>query len=395
LNDRAHNIEVSVVMPCLNEAETLAGCIREAQAALQSSGVSGEVLVADNGSSDGSQSIAVAAGARVVEVPARGYGSALLAGITAARGQFVLMGDADGSYDFGELPRFLAELRRGRDLVMGCRLPAGGGTIEKGAMPWKHRWIGNPVLSGLGRVFFKAPVQDFHCGLRAFRREAILELGLNCSGMEFASEMVVKALLSGVSISEVPIHLRPDGRSRPPHLRSWRDGWRHLRFMLLFTPRWLFLYPGLLLSVLGLLGCLALVGAPRTVAGVTFDTNTLLVCSAMLVSGVQLLFFAVFTKAYGVQAGLLAPDRRIEAVFRHSLVEWGVVAGLLLLATGSSFVLMEFLRWRGSEFGDLSYPDSLRVMVPAVTAIALGVQSLFSGFALSVLGLSGRLPARS
>lgn len=379
---------ISIVMPCLNEAETLQACIEEALEALRANDIAGEVVIADNGSTDGSIEIAVRAGARVINVTKLGYGAALMGGIKGARGQFVLMGDADGSYDFSELPKYLAKLREGNDLVMGCRLPRGGGTIEKGAMPWKHRWIGNPILSALGRIFFRAPVEDFHCGLRAFNRQSIMNLELQCPGMEFASEMVVKSMFAGLKMAEIPITLRPDGRSRPPHLRSWRDGWRHLRFMLLYTPRWLFLYPGALLFLIGIIGFTLLVSNPLTIGTVTFDTNTLLVCSAMILTGAQLLFFAVFTKTYAIQAGLQNPDKRIEAIFNHNLVEWGIVIGLLFLCGGLFYIGGTFLYWKSSGFGALSYPDSLRVIIPSVTAIALGVQSIFSGFALSMLGLS-------
>ena len=305
------SLDISIVMPCLNEEETLAACIAEAREALDQCAVKGEVLIADNGSTDRSKEIAVGAGARVADVADKGYGSALIGGIAAARGKYVFMGDADGSYDFGELHSFLESLRAGKDLVMGCRLSRGGGTIEPGAMPWLHRWVGNPVLSGLGKFFFDIPVDDFHCGLRAFRRDAILGLDLRCTGMEFASEMVVKALIARLNIGQVPITLRPDRRTRPPHLRSWRDGWRHLRFMLLFTPKWLFFVPGMLLFTFGAAGFLALLPGPLNIGSVTFDINTMLVCSASMLVGFQGLFIAIFTKAFAVYAGILPPDPRI------------------------------------------------------------------------------------
>jgi len=382
---------ISIVMPCLNEEETLKACIEEAFAAIETSGVTGEVVIADNGSTDGSRMLAELSGARVIPVVEPGYGAALIGGINGARGEFVLMGDADGSYDFSELPNFLVKLREGNDLVMGCRLPRGGGTIENGAMPWKHRWIGNPVLSALGRIFFRAPVVDFHCGLRAFRRRSILDLKLQCTGMEFASEMVVKSMLSGLKMAEIPITLRPDGRSRAPHLRSWRDGWRHLRFMLLFTPKWLFLFPGLILLFFGTIGFALLTVNPLTIGAITFDTNTLLVCSAMILTGTQILFFAVFVKAYATQTRLLAPDKRIQAIFKRNLVEWGIGIGVVFVFGGVFYIGSTFLYWKSSGFGALSYPDSLRVIIPSVTAIALGVQSIFSGFALAVLGLAPKL----
>ena len=309
--------EITILMPCLNEAETLAACIREAQAAIESAGVSGEVLIADNGSTDGSGELARSLGARVVDVRTPGYGSALTGGIAAARGQYVLMGDADGSYDFGELPKFLAALRAGKDLVMGCRLPAGGGRVLPGAMPWTHRWIGNPVLTALGRLFFAVPAHDFHCGLRAFRRDVVLDLGLQCPGMEFASEMVVKASFVGLPMAEVPVTLRPDRRSRPPHLRSWRDGWRHLRFMLLASPRWLFLMPGLALATLSLVAFLRLAVGPLQVGQVTFDVNTLVLAGAGLVAGTQMMLLGILATAFAVQQGIAPPSPLLSLSLIH------------------------------------------------------------------------------
>jgi glycosyltransferase involved in cell wall biosynthesis len=381
------DLEVTILMPCLDEAEALAGCVEEALRALRASGCEGEVLVADNGSTDGSQEIARKAGARVVLVVARGYGNALIGGIRAARGRYVLMGDADGSYDFGELPRFLESLRQGADIVMGCRFPSGGGTIMPGAMPWKHRWIGNPVLSWLGRVFFKVPVQDFQCGLRAVRRDAALPLGLTCPGMEFASEMVVKAVVARLKFAQVPITLRPDRRKRPPHIRSWRDGWRHLRFLLVYSPKWLFFLPGMLLALLGLVGFLLLLPGPVTVGQVTFDTNTLLVCAMSLLVGLQALFFAVHSKAYACSIGLLPPDPRIERLLTLPYVEIATVAGLLLMLLGGGALLAATMQWEKAGFGSLSHASSLRVVIPAVTGIALGAQVMFSAFALAVIGL--------
>lgn len=383
--------EVSIVMPCLNEGETLQACIEEAWKAIKDCGVSGEVVIADNGSTDDSPSIALQAGARLVSVKDKGYGNALLGGIQAATGVYVLMGDADGSYDFGELPSFLERLRQGNDLVMGCRLSGGGGTIQPGAMPWKHRWFGNPVLSGLGKLFFRAPIDDFHCGLRAFRRDAILTLDLRCAGMEFASEMVVKSTIAGLKIDQVPITLRPDGRSRAPHLRSWRDGWKHLRFMLLYSPKWLFFIPGLLLFTAGMIGFLVLMQGPVKIGTVMFDTNTLLVCSAAAMTGFQILFFAVYTKTFAVRAGLLQPDPRITWLLNAQPVEWGVSVGLILLLLGTGYLVYSVLQWQEVGFGSLSYPESLRIVIPGVTAVALGVQCIFSGFALAVLGLERRM----
>jgi glycosyltransferase involved in cell wall biosynthesis len=384
------SVEVSILMPCLNEAETIEYCIEEAKSAIERQGVVGEVVVADNGSTDDSRNIASKAGARVVTVAERGYGSALIGGIRAARGEYVLMGDADGSYDFGKLPDFLANLTKGAELVMGCRLPKGGGVIEPGAMPWLHRWIGNPVLSMIGKLFFYADVDDFHCGLRAFRRQSILDLDLQCTGMEFASEMLVKATVAGLSITQIPVTLRPDRRSGAPHLRSWRDGWRHLRFMLLFSPKWLYFVPGLLLFSIGLIGFIALMAGPITVDKVTFDTNTLLVCAAMIMVGFQILFFAVFTKAFAVRFGLLPKDKRITRILESQPVEAGIGGGLLLLLLGLAYLIAALLYWKEVSFGDLTYADTLRIVVPAVTAISLGVQSMFSGFLLSILMLPSK-----
>jgi glycosyltransferase involved in cell wall biosynthesis len=387
--DQANSdIDVSVVMPCLNEAETLGQCIGVALVAIKSCGINGEVVIADNGSTDGSQEIARAAGARVVSIEDKGYGNALKGGITAACGTIVLMGDADGSYDFRELPRFLERIRAGNDLVMGCRLPSGGGHIEPGAMPWKHRWIGNPILSGLGRLFFHAPVRDFHCGLRAFSRDAILNLNLRSSGMEFASEMLVKAVIAGLEVDEISITLRPDGRSRRPHLRSWRDGWRHLRFLLLFTPQWLFFNPGLLMFVVGLIGFLALSTGPVAMGGISFDTNTMLLCSTSMIIGFQALFFAVFTKAFAIREKLLRPDKRIEWLLRANTIEWGVLAGGILFVVGVALFAIAVLKWKATGFGPLSYPDSLRIVIPAITAMAVGAQCFFAGFALALFDLA-------
>ena len=381
----AVELEATLLMPCLNEAETIARCVAEARAALARAGVAGEVLVADNGSTDGSQVLAAAAGARVVQIAGRGYGRALAGGVRAARGRYVLMGDADGSYDFGELPRFLDRLDDGADLVMGCRLPAGGGRILPGAMPWKHRWVGNPVLSRLGRLFFAVPVHDLHCGLRAFRREAIERLDLRCPGMEYASEMVVRAAMAGLRLAEVPVTLRPDGRSRPPHLRSWRDGWRHLRFMLLFSPRWLYLMPGLALAGLSLALFLRLMLGPWTVGGVTFDVNSLILASAGLVAGVQTVLLGMLAKASAVQLGIVPPSPPLSRLQQLRPVELGIGCGLALMLLGLGYLLWALQHWRATGFGELTPNAGVRIVVPAVTAAALGLQFAFSGFALAVL----------
>ncbi len=380
-------ILVSILMPCLNEENTLKSCIEEAKAALEASDASGEIIVADNGSTDNSIAIAQANGARVVHVKNKGYGSALIEGIASARGTFILMGDSDSSYDFGTLPAYLEELKKGNELVMGCRLPAWGGTIEPGAMPWLHRWIGNPTLSWIGRLFFDTPIRDFHCGLRAFKRDAIRDLDLQCTGMEFASEMVVKSIIGGLAISQIPITLRPDGRNRAPHLRSWRDGWRHLRFMLLYSPKWLYQLPGLLLLLAGLTGFVALQFGPVQIGRVVFDTNTLLVSSAAIIAGAQLLFFSVYVRAFAVKTGLLPYDSRIEKLLNNPLIELGVVFGLLLALIGLVFIIAALRFWSTTGYGPIPHAEGLRMVIPGVTAISLGVMFIFSGFVLELLNL--------
>ena len=379
--------ELSVVMPCLNEAETLESCIRKAHRWLQANGVRGEVVVADNGSTDGSQAIATRAGARVVTVTTKGYGSALISGINAARGKYVVMGDADDSYDFSDLKPFLEKLREGYDLVMGNRF-AGG--IKPGAMPKLHRYLGNPVLTGIGRVLFRSPSGDFHCGLRGFSKAAVAGLDLRTTGMEFASEMVVKATLHKMRIAEVPTTLSPDGRSRPPHLRSWRDGWRHLRFMLLYSPRWLFLYPGALLMLIGLLTALWLLPGARTIGTVTLDVHTLLYSAAAVVLGFQSVNFAVFTKVFAISEGLLPDDPRLDKVFRYINLETGLVAGGALLLAGLAGSVYALSSWGAHSFGPLDPTLTLRQIIPAITAMTLGLQIVFSSFFLSVLRMRRR-----
>ena len=380
-------IELTILMPCLNEAETLASCIQKARAGLELAGVRGEVLVADNGSTDGSVAIAEKLGARVVHVREKGYGSALRGGIEAARGQWVVLGDADDSYDFSRIEGFVQKFREGCDLVMGCRLPSGGGTIAPGAMPWKNRWIGNPSLSFIGRLFFHCPARDFHCGLRGVTKAAYKRLELKTTGMEFASEMVIKATLKSLRIVEVPITLHRDGRSRPPHLKPWRDGWRHLRFMLLFSPRWLFTWPGLALLLLGVALAVPLCFGPVHIGRVQFDTNTLLVAGMMTIVGFQVIFFGLFTKLYCVARGLLPDNPQLRRVLALFSLERGIVAGLLIAAAGLGFLAAAILKWRAAGFGIISYPESLRLVIPAVTCMMLGVQTLFSSFFLSILEL--------
>ncbi len=382
----SENIEISIIMPCLNEAETLALCINEAQQAIWDIGVNAEIIIADNGSTDASIDIAKQLGARVVHISEKGYGSALQGGIAAARGKYVLMGDSDYSYSFAELPHYLEKLREGYDLVMGCRFPRCGGKIETGAMPFLHRWLGNPVLSGIGKLFFSSAIDDFHCGLRAFNRKAILALDLTTTGMEFASEMVVKASLYHLKITQVAITLRKDKRSRAPHLRSWRDGWRHLRFMLLFTPNWLFILPGILLTLTGLLGTCILLPKALQIGSITLDLNSLLVCNAMLVSGVQILFFGIFIKVYAASMGLLNQTRWLQFA-RSYPVEWGIVLGLCLLFTGIGLIFYAVMQWQDTGFGVLPYQDSLRLVIPGCSAIIMGLQIFFAGFALAILGM--------
>ncbi len=381
---------LSIVMPCLNEAETLATCIRKAAGALREEGIEGEIVIADNGSTDGSQELAVREGARVVAVAEKGYGHALRAGIESARGPWVLMGDADDSYDFSKIGGFLEHLREGNDLVMGCRLPTGGGTIMKGAMPWKHRWIGNPALTFIGRLFFHSPAHDFHCGLRAFTKEAYLRLDLQTTGMEYASEMVIRATLAEMRIAEVPITLHPDGRTRAPHLRSWRDGWRHLRFMLLFSPRWLFLLPGLTLSLVGLAGMLTLSFGSFDLGKVVLDVGTLMGCAMILLVGVQAVWFAVFTRAFAEAEGLLPRQMRLRKLLDRVTLEWGLVTGLLLAVAGAGLFLWAFLDWRAAGFGGISYSDNMRRIIPASTLILMGIQNVFGSFFMGVLSLKRR-----
>lgn len=384
-DEAAPALELSIVMPCLNEAETLAVCIAKAQRSLNELGITGEVVIADNGSTDGSQEIATRLGARVVPVAAKGYGSALMGGITAARGRYIIMGDADDSYDFAHLGPFLAQLRAGYDLVMGNRFKGG---IKPGAMKPLHKYFGNPVLTGLARLmFWRPPCGDFHCGLRGFSRAAALRMDLRTTGMEFASEMVVKSVLHKMRVVEVPTTLSPDGRSRPPHLRSWRDGWRHLRFMLLYSPRWLFFYPGALLMLTGFaLGAWLELG-PRKLGGVTLDVHTLLYAAVAVIIGFQAVVFALFTKVFAISERLLPEDARLNRLFRYVTLETGLVVGLLLLAGGFAGSLYALSSWDARAFGPLNPSQTLRLVIPSATALTLGFQTVLSSFYLSVLGL--------
>lgn len=379
-------LELSIVMPCLNEAQTVRSCIEEARGFLDRHGVAGEIVLADNGSADGSRKIAAACGARVVDVPERGYGAALQAGIAAARGRYVVMGDADGSYDFGHLEGFLDRLRRGDQLVMGNRYRGG---IERGAMPPLHRYLGNPILSTLGRLFFDSSIGDFHCGLRGFDRAAIQRLDLRTTGMEFASEMVVRAELGRLVVSEVPTRLRPDGRSGPTHLRSWRDGWRHMRFLLLYSPRWLFLYPGIALTLAGLAVMAWLLPGPRAVGHVVLDAQTLLYAGGAVVLGYEAVLFAIFSRLFAVTAGLRPADR-LDGVLRRVTLEVGLLIGAGLILAGMVGTVAAGVQWSSRNFGPLDFSTSMRVVVPSLVALMLGAETVFASFFLGVLGVQCR-----
>ena len=386
----AADVELSVVIPCLNEADTLAVCVRKALGALSSAGISGEVIVADNGSTDGSIEIAEREGARVVRVPTKGYGSALMGGIENARGRYILMGDADDSYDFGELPKFVMKLREGYELVQGCRLPAGGGEVRTGAMPFLHRWWGNPMFSWMVQRWFHAPIHDVHCGMRAFTKELYTRLDQRCTGMEFASENVIKASIHGARIAEVPVTLHVDGRvAHAPHLKTFRDGWRHFRFYLMFSPRWLFLLPGLLLTAAGLLGYA--VAMPQMHIGkVVFDVNTLLFASLAIVCGYQSVLFALLTKFFAIGEGLLPTDARIERIGKILTLERGLILGALASIAGLSMLGATIMQWRSHGFGPMNYQTSLRLTIPGMTLSVLGFQTIIWSFFVSILALKRR-----
>src|SRR3984885_7068671 len=380
-------IELSVVMPCLNERETVGVCVRKALAALKDAGIPGEVIVADNGSTDGSVELAQAEGARVVNIEQKGYGSALKGGILAARGEYVLMADSDDSYDFSHAPRFVTQLRTGSDLVMGNRFQGG---ISDQAMPFLHRYLGNPVLSGIGRLFFGSSCGDFHCGMRGFRKDSFLQMDIRSTGMEFASEMVVKATLMRMKVSEVPTTLNPDGRNRPPHLRTWRDGWRHLRFLLMYSPRWLFLYPGIVMMLVGLAGCALLLPGRRVFHGIGLDVHTLLYAFVAVLLGFQLIAFGTFTKVFAITEGLLPEDPRLHRVFRWVTLETGLIVGGLLMLLGVGGSIFAVSDWARGSFGALDTERTLRIVMPSVFSLTMGVQITFSSFFLSILGLRRR-----
>ncbi len=378
------DIELTIVMPCLNEAKTLPVCIEKAMGSLKKHGIKGEVVIGDNGSTDGSQELARKLGARVIDVPVRGYGAALMGGIAAARGRYIIMGDSDDSYDWTDIMPFVEKLREGYDLVMGNRFRGG---IRPGAMPFLNRYLGNPVLTGVGRLFFCPEMGDYHCGMRGFSKDAAERMGLQTTGMEFASEMVVKASLLKMRITEVPTTLSPDGRGRPPHLRRWRDGWRHLRFMLLYSPRWLFLYPGLALMLAGILAGAWLLPGPRQVGGVEFDVHTMLYAAMAVLLGFQSVLFAVFSKVFGIAEGLLPRDERMDRLFKTITLETGLVVGVALVVLGLAGSAFAVWGWKSASFGPLRPSETLRTIIPAMLALVIGCQTIFASFFLSVLGM--------
>lgn len=379
-----NSLELTIVMPCLNEAETLEVCIKKAKGFLESNGVSGEVLIADNGSTDGSQEIAERNGARVVHVKDKGYGSALNGGIMAAYGKYVIMGDADDSYDFVNLMPYVEKLREGYDLVMGNRFKGG---IKPGAMPFLHKYLGNPVLSFIGKLFFGIKVNDFHCGLRGFSKDAYHRMNLKTTGMEFASEMVVKAALLDMKMIEVPTVLSPDGRSRPPHLRTWRDGWRHLRFLLMYSPKWLFLYPGIIIALVGLVLTGMLAFNPITVGSTVFDVHTMLYTALMALVGYQFISFYTISKVYATSSGLLPSTKPFDSAFKLFNLERGLILGVFMLLAGFGLTINAIFFWQSTSFGDLVPAITLREVIPAVLLITIGVQTILNSFILSILEL--------
>lgn len=380
-------IELSIVLPCLNEAETIAFCVNEASGFLKRSGATGEIVIGDNGSNDGSQNIARSLGARVIDIPIRGYGAALSGAIRASRGKYVVMADSDGSYDLGNLEPFLEKLRAGFDLVMGNRFLGG---IQPGAMPFKNRYLGNPVLSRIGKLLFRAPSGDFHCGLRGFSRKAFLDLELQTTGMEFASEMVIKSVLRSKAIAEVPTILRPDGRSRPPHLQPWRDGWRHLRFMLLFSPRWLFFYPGVFLLSLGMLATAALFFTPVHVFGVVLDVNSMVFFATAVLIGHQSISFAVMARILAVRFGVFSPHGGLERLAKVISLEKGILVGLFFLTLGLMGAGYSVMDWRARDFGVLNPRESLRLVIVSGASIAMGFQFILVSFLFGVITIPSR-----
>jgi len=383
-------IEVSVVIPSLNEEDTIAICVDKAREALRGAAIAGEVIVADNGSTDRTAAIAAAHGASVVPVAERGYGSALMNGIAAARGRFIVMGDADDSYDFREVPRFVNKLREGFDIVQGCRLEAGGGTVLPGAMPLLHRWIGNPMFSRLARMMFSVPIHDIYCGMRGFTRELYDRLDLRCKGMEFATEMIIKSTLVGAKTSEVPVTLSPDGRvAHAAHLRTFRDGWRTLRFYLLYSPRWLFWYPGLLLILFGVLGYAVAMPGLR-IRGIHFDAHTLLVSSLVIMVGYESISFGVLGRLFAYEEGLLPRKPELDRVMQMVTLERGVIAGLTAVIGGMLLIAVAVRQWQSTGFANLDYSITMRWVIPGVLFAALGVQTVLASFFASLLMLNRR-----
>ncbi|OQP61069.1 dolichol-P-glucose synthetase [Niastella vici] len=380
-------MEFTILMPCLNEAETLKSCIQKAKNGIAHNNLVAEILVADNGSTDGSIDMALHLGARVIHVDDKGYGNALRAGIEHAKGKYIIMGDSDDSYDFEDISLFVAKLREGNDLVMGNRFKGG---IMKGAMPFLHRYLGNPVLSFIGRLFFKIKIGDFHCGLRGFNRNAILDIGLNSTGMEFASEMVVRSSLNNLKISEVPTTLQPDGRSRPPHLRTWRDGWRHLRFLLMYSPKWLFLYPGAILTITGLIITAILFGGPVQIKSVTFDIHTMLYSSIMIIIGFQVLTFYFLSKIYAIKAGLDNNKKWLGSFDKFFSLERALISGGLVFMAGLFLTIYSIGVWNSKSFGNLDPVQTFRFVIPSSTFLVLGIQMVFNSFFTSILNMQAR-----
>ena len=380
-------MKLSIVMPCLNEAETLAVCINKAKKSLLKENIEGEIIIADNGSSDGSHEIAYELGARVIDVPQKGYGSALRGGIEAAEGEYIIMGDADDSYDFSSISGYIEKLDEGYDLVMGNRFKGG---VKKGAMPFLHKYLGNPVLSFIGRLFFKIPVGDFHCGLRAFRRDAYKKMELQTTGMEFASEMVVKSSLKRLKISEVPTCLYPDGRSRKPHLRTWHDGWRHLRFLLMYSPRWLFLLPGISIVLISLILAAYILISPITIMGITFDISSALYLTIISLVGFQMLFSYFMVKIYGAESGFLPYDKIICKIKRWFSLEKGILSGLFLTLLGIAGIIYTTSLWSDTGFGNLNPVNFIRKVIPSGFSLVLGIQIITSSFMMSILMIKKR-----
>lgn len=382
------NIELTVLMPCLNEALTLGTCIKKAQKCMAENGIVGEVVIGDNGSTDGSIEIAESLGARVVRIPQRGYGSALIGGINAAKGKYIMMGDSDDSYDFLGLMPYMDKLRGGYDLVMGNRFKGG---IEKGAMPPLHRYLGNPVLSFIGRLFFNTKIRDFHCGLRGFNRERMLSINLECSGMEFASEMVVKSILNDFKITEVATTLAKDGRDRAPHLNTWTDGWRHLRFLLLYSPAWLFLYPGILLFLIGLVVSVVLLIQPIQIGAIELDVHTMIYSAASTLVGMQFIFFFIFSKLYANMNGLLPKGKLYQRYERSFSLEKGLLLGVGTILAGIILSIVAWWSWKEVSYGNLAPRETLRTVIPAIFLILGGVQLVQSSFLISILEMKKKV----